>query len=983
MSTFGIAFPRATPGGSAPPGVISVAPPLITVDNSGQIRLDFQVTYPAGAGLGTMTDLSVRVEMPYLGDQSGDTSVNVPPQGTVDVQGPYPLDIVGDVVQNSLATIVEPAPTTKQTWGAYFYTSSKTYSNLYTDASTILVTFEVDPTAGLVAGSEWGPNPTGLSLTIDRIVRVGAMQFWRPNLTWSDPSDDPLFTNVVSWNIGLLDPALGYQDIEDDIITIGSVTPDKLTYQSGWIAVGDSRIDFILMVRPVNALGFQNSYVPGVTAAMKVTIGPVATLQDVTDPSVAGSYGPFDSTGKTALLLVPTFTPPDPAVDPTWANVDWWWQDSTGAWKVLGSPAAGGAANEAIITQIPTAPFNTNFLFVAKDANGLDRDGNASTDPTNPPAGTPTFGPLSIGLTTGVSDVTNFAVTPAYSAPDQDGKYNLLEIPAFTPPVSTQWRCIELWGTDQNAVWHVLGYPSSPGAAGQFVSPQIPTANYSAEFLAVSQDVNGKDKNGNATTPTGTCDTSGTAVHRTSGVPFDDSMNGKTFYVGITAYTVGSSGFTDADNLTLTAPAGTQTGASWVCPAQGTPAYGPLSITTPGLGSAGQEYAGFVTSVGISIGSPVGAADGSYNQPITPTFTPPANDTRWRSVDIVLKYASGLLQTIATDVRTSGQSFLWKTVAGSQTGRFDFVSKGIGGRNSIVDGTTPHVDATIGSTSQLDLSAAKVASFNQNQLRIRDGMIEAYTIDAAIIGQLQIGGGSANGTCNTTTSGLAVHALTGTFNSSMVHSFIWITGAEYVVTSYVDSAHVTVDRNPGNQSGAMWSVGMNPQFKVFDRSNTQIGFWGDDSFNTGFVGLFAGRDVRLGGTIGAPIFEVDSAGAVSIKGATFEYITGTKHVTINSSDFLKIQDTSLTAYVQIDGVSVSCSGHSGSAAIDTAGNLLITQTASPGCQINASAVFFGSQQIITVRQTGPGTAASSVGDATLVAWCNNLGSALRAHGLIT
>jgi hypothetical protein len=696
-----------------------------------------------------------------------------------------------------------------------------------------------------------------------------------------------LFSNVAKWNIGLLDPLIGALDVEDDIITLGSVTPDNTSYQSGWIKVGDGPVDFVLMVRPVTADGFQNSYVPGTTAAIKVTIGPTAPLQDVSGFSVSASYGSFDATGKTALIVVPNFVPP--ADDPTWANIDFWWQDPSGAWKVLNSPAVGGVASEAVISQLPTAAFSTNFLAVSKDANGLDRDGNASTDPTMPPAGTPAFGPLNIeppNVAVPLSDVTNFSVSFTYSAPDNDGKFNLLEVPSFTPPVSTQWGWIEFWGTDAGQSWRVLGDPSSPGAAGEAVIPQLPSAAFNAVFLAVSQDVNGKDKNGNAATPTGHCNTSGNMVAWVDGITFTAAMNGKTFWIGNTAYMVAASGFIDQHNLTLTSSPGNQSGASWVCPAQGTPSFGPLTITPPGLGSLGQEFAGVVTGQGISIGPNQPRADGSYNQPITPTFIPPANDTRWFSVDIVIKYADGSVWTLARAVRNSGETFTWNVVAGSQTARFYFVSRNVAGdKNSIQDpGVTPFVDKVVGSTSQLDFSQAKLSSFNQNQLRINPstGQFEAYTIDSAIIGFLQIGGGNANGLCSTTTANNIVTSTSGSFGSYMPHTLLWIRGVNYVVTAFIDAAHVIIDRNAGNSTNVPWSWGMNPQLKVFDRGGLQIGFWGDDSFNTGFVGLFAGRNVRLGGTISSPILQVDSAGAVTINGATFTLVLNGVMTQINN-----------------------------------------------------------------------------------------------------
>jgi hypothetical protein len=140
---------------------------------------------------------------------------------------------------------------------------------------------------------------------------------------------------------------------------------------------------------------------------------------------------------------------------------------------------------------------------------------------------------------------------------------------------------------------------------------------------------------------------------------------------------------------------------------------------------------------------------------------------------------------------------------------------------------------------------------------------------------LQIGGGGSNGTCDTTISGYAVHRLSGDpFTGAMNDQPININGVAYTVahTGYIDGDHLTLTTSPGNQSNKKWSYGRSPQIRIFDRSNALMGFWGDDSADSGFVGAWIGRNLWIGGTsITDPAITVDVDGNVAFnchKGGT-------------------------------------------------------------------------------------------------------------------
>jgi hypothetical protein len=221
------------------------------------------------------------------------------------------------------------------------------------------------------------------------------------------------------------------------------------------------------------------------------------------------------------------------------------------------------------------------------------------------------------------------------------------------------------------------------------------------------------------------------------------------------------------------------------------------------------------------------------------------------------------------------RDFLWKPPSGSITSEWYLVSFDMLGRlNTIVHGTTPRVDLTVGSTSQLDFTAAKLSTLNQSLLRVNEatGLFEPYGMEEAIVGALQVGGGTNNGTCSTANSGAntVVTRLTGgNFSAAWVGKQIYINGNSCLVLTRADNDHLTVKGNLGTLTGVNWSQGRSPQFKIYDRSNALIGFWGDDSPMTPATwGYGLGKNVRLGGPdIAHPILDLDSFGNITLDGA--------------------------------------------------------------------------------------------------------------------
>lgn len=829
--------PPATP----PPGLTTVSSPSITVDVQGNVVLVFDLTFPAI--LGTMSQIFIRVEMPYAGEPSTGSDINLPPAAVIDDTGPYPLSIVSGVVQNTQAYVTEPAPQESQIWAAWFATGSGDYRNDWADSSTILVTFTVDPVAGLIPGEEWGPNPTGLALTIDREVRKGSEQWWRPNVFWTLPdSDDPRLPAISQWNIGLLNPEISASDPERQIVTLTSLPPSTTSWSGSFARVSDHDIRYIVMVRPQNAQGEQNSYVPGVTAALPVTIGPQTIVLGeeqanvVTGLTASGAWGK-DTQGNRQFEISVSWDNPD---DPRFGGVVLNLVSVDPYDAAPGQPITGietGTSRLLILAgrNGPRIAGTWHIVAISVDANGAPNTYVSGVTPIADFAvdswftGAPTLQASGLVVAAGGSGGS------FYTDYDFNGIPELTLLVTFTPPdpaIDPSWAYVDFWAQrPDDGLWY--NYISINKSGTAFSIGQLPKATGTWHFLLIDYDVNGKNLLGDST-----------------GNPLSPPTGSATFS---------------------------------------------LSIPPPSLGVPGIEYASLVTTPTVTIGSPVAQPDGTYKELVHLTAVIPS-DSRFGGFKVIVKYTSGALNgkfEEITDIASPQTSadIIWTPPAGSVTSTWYYVSYNkLGQLNTIVGGTTPGVSQTVGTTSQLDFSAAKLATINQNLIRINPatGLFENWNADQAIFGVLQIGGGNFNGKCNTANSG-ANTIITGTldhtgapapgadpFLSAWVGKTLYVATATsggtvtpVVILSFTNSTHLVVQGNLGTLTGVNWSFGMTPQFKIFDRLGNQIGFWGDDSFNTGFVGMFAGRDVRLGGTIGSPIFEVDSGGAVTIQNALF------------------------------------------------------------------------------------------------------------------
>lgn len=244
---------------------------------------------------------------------------------------------------------------------------------------------------------------------------------------------------------------------------------------------------------------------------------------------------------------------------------------------------------------------------------------------------------------------------------------------------------------------------------------------------------------------------------------------------------------------------------------------------TRNTGVAGLEYCAAVTADGIHALVTVAAvagADGTSLLRVTGYFAAPT-DPAFGGAEIVALKPDGSYYTIAAGRLTPITADVSQPAA-IESWTFYVRSEDINGRrNTIVGGVTPSITLSVGSgTGQLNLAKALSSSFS-SEFQISAGAFKINQLSAAsvVTGILQVG-----------------------FTGSTVS-----------------------------------------QMKIFDTLGSIIGFIGDDTGGTGYVGAWF-KQARVGGTSPstAPL-QADSSGNVTLTGATFVLTANGITTTINNA----------------------------------------------------------------------------------------------------
>jgi hypothetical protein len=246
---------------------------------------------------------------------------------------------------------------------------------------------------------------------------------------------------------------------------------------------------------------------------------------------------------------------------------------------------------------------------------------------------------------------------------------------------------------------------------------------------------------------------------------------------------------------------------------------------TRNSGTSGLEYCAAVTSDGVHALVTVAAvsgADGTSLLRVTGYFAAPS-DPAFGGAEIVALKPDGSYYVIQAGRLTPITNDVSQP-ASVESWTFYLRSIDINGRrNTIVGGVTPSIVLSVGNASGvLNLTKAASSSFS-SEFQISSGAFRVNQLSAATIvtGNLQVGGGGSKV----------------------------------------------------------------PQLKIFDTFSSLIGFIGDDTGGTGYVGAWF-KQARVGGTSPstAPL-QADTSGnlSIAITGTTTVYIDGTNFVKVSSS----------------------------------------------------------------------------------------------------
>lgn len=194
------------------------------------------------------------------------------------------------------------------------------------------------------------------------------------------------------------------------------------------------------------------------------------------------------------------------------------------------------------------------------------------------------------------------------------------------------------------------------------------------------------------------------------------------------------------------------------------------------------------------------------------------------------------------------------------------------------------------------------------------------------------------------------------------------------------------------------------KLEVFDHKGNLIGWIGDDTGGSGYVGGWF-QQLRVGGAnpAAAPLF-CDAAGDF------FLQIGTTDTLYIDATNIWKIVDSVNLQYVQYTGgalqvalttppggtsigpSTIVVTGVSNQAIHIQAGgggaNIIMFDSGSNqsvnlnGSNVLTASLKLGSSQVVTVRQAGPGVPSFAT-LANAQTWCQNLLTALQTHGLVS
>ena len=397
--------------------------------------------------------------------------------------------------------------------------------------------------------------------------------------------------------------------------------------------------------------------------------------------------------------------------------------------------------------------------------------------------------------------------------------------------------------------------------------------------------------------------------------------------------------------------------------------------------------------------------DGSLGNICGGTLAPIAND--------ISNPAS--VQTWAFYIRSVDINGRWNSIAPQLT----FTGGGGSGAVAVAVVTGGVITSIVLLNGGTGYTSAPTVTVNAGQTTGGSGASITCTLSGTAVASFTIVSGGANYTATPMVT-ISVGSGSGLLNlgkaalSSLSSQFSIPSGA-LQITALDAGLIITGNLQVGGGSS------MPGQMKIFDHLGSLIGWIGDDTGGSGYVGLWA-KEARFGGSSPstAQIY-TDTSGNVSfagtltagvsisspvisggsMSGTTLSLTNGTITVVVNtlndstlSQDYgLRVSLNSSGEYAEVlsSGFYYNASGVSGAFLFDGFGNPNLVMTRSFSDKIDlgwnggVASLFIGGNQVVKARQTGPG-APSGFADSVAQTWCTNFfnafSSAAGGHGLV-
>jgi len=464
-----------------------------------------------------------------------------------------------------------------------------------------------------------------------------------------------------------------------------------------------------------------------------------------------------------------------------------------------------------------------------------------------------------------------------------------------------------------------------------------------------------------------------------------------------------------------------------------------FTVTAP-VGPVGEEYCALVSPDGVHnlvVVTPVNGADGTQLLQVDGywlnlTSSSPNYDPRFGGAQVVIdkgdgngpiwSAVKGTLSPIEADISQPAAAQGWAFYIRSIdiNGRGNTVTplisfSGGGGSGAVYTPiiTNGVLTACTGLEGGTGYTSAPTATLVDSTGAAIPGVSLTAHLTGTAVSSVTINAGGS-GIIATPVIVLSVGNATGVLNLAKAASTSFSTQFSIVAGAFTVAALNANVITAGTIKVGNNGSGVPIEIDVYDHLGNLIGWIGDDTANSGYVGGWF-KQLRVGGAspAAAPIY-CDTSGNVYINGATFVLDSNGVTTTLSNQSLfgsyagvtVALNGTSTEAYVLPNEIGlVNSGGHQvvrlfpastngpGEISLNLANGSSDTYLQAGvsggtiaqlgiGTGTGTGVIYIGADQVLTTRQTGPGTPSFTT-FAQVQSWCQALYTALQTHGLVS